>query len=199
MKNLLCFRFLNAQVLLLDAEDRSRRDPAPDGRRVAPVDFWVLCASTPAPTDLDLCRAVVDAHRSDGASGPAVDDLARAGRPIAVEVAAEKDCRAFRLPHQPQALTLREDTFGGCGFGHRVWEAGVALAIWLSLNSSLVKGRRVLELGSGVGIGGIAAAWQQPKSVTFSDIDRPVLLENLRANAAANRVAAAQVSLGGRG
>jgi len=56
----------------------------------------------------------------------------------------------------------------------------------------------VLELGSGVGIGGIAAALQQPESVTLSDVDgpdAPLLLENLRANAAANRVAAATRAL----
>ena len=85
-------------------------------------------------------------------------------------MAADGDRRAFRLPHQPHSLILQEDTFGACGFGHRVWEAGVALAIWLSLNPSIIKGQRVLELGSGVGIGGIAAALQQPQSVTLSDI-----------------------------
>ena len=44
----------------------------------------------------------------------------------------------------------------------------------------------------------IAAALQQPESVTLSDVDgpdAPLLLENLRANAAANRVAAATRAL----
>ena len=167
--------------------------------RVIPVDFWLLCATAnPAPSDLQLCRTVLDAHRTDAGAFTAIDELARAGRPIAVEMAADNDYRVFRFPHQPQALSLREDTFGACGFGHRVWEAGVALAIWLSLNPSMTKGRRVLELGSGVGIGGIAAALQQPESVTLSDVDgpdAPLLLENLRANAAANRVAAATRAL----
>ena len=167
--------------------------------RSVPVDFWLLCAATtPAASDLKLCSTVLDAHRTDAGASAAIHDLASAGRPIAVEMAADGDRRAFRLPHQPHSLILQEDTFGACGFGHRVWEAGVALAIWLSLNASIIKGRRVLELGSGVGIGGIAAALQQPQSVTLSDYSRPEapsLLENLRANAAANHVATATRAL----
>ena len=44
------------------------------------------------------------------------------------------------------------------GLGYALWDAGVGLGIWLALNRDKVAGKRVLELGSGVGIGGVTAA-----------------------------------------
>mmetsp|Transcript_27889 Transcript_27889/g.87515 ORF Transcript_27889/g.87515 Transcript_27889/m.87515 type:complete len:81 (-) Transcript_27889:256-498(-) len=47
-----------------------------------------------------------------------------------------------------------------CGVGARVWDAGVGLSIWLQRHSESCAraGKAVLELGSGVGVGGISAA-----------------------------------------
>ena len=77
--------------------------------RVIPVDFWLLCATAnPAPSDLQLCRTVLDAHRTDAGAFTAIDELARAGRPIAVEMAADNDYPVF---HPPQ-VTEREVSVG---------------------------------------------------------------------------------------
>lgn len=44
-------------------------------------------------------------------------------------------------------------------FGLLLWESAVALARHLAENPAQVKGRRVLELGAGVGLAGMAAQW----------------------------------------
>lgn len=170
-----------------------------------PIDFFVVCP-TGDPTDADrqLCQKVVEAHR-DGdvaATAAAIEAISRAGAPIAVELIAEAtDHRAFRLPQQPTplegssaaasaaaTLVLREVTFGASGFGHRVWEAGVALAVWLALNAqTTVAGKRVLELGSGVGTAGLAASLLGATSVTLTDVGK--VLPNLAHNAALNAAA----------
>jgi len=156
---------------------------------LVPVNFWLLCSSAaPSKEDVALCRNVLDAHRSQdtAATTAALSLISRSQRPIAVEIgAAASHARSFYLPQLSDTMTLSEGTFGECGFGHQVWGAGVALAIWLSLNPAVV-GRNVLELGSGVGgIGGIAAALVGGASaVTLSDIRRPALLSNLASNAA---------------
>ena len=64
---------------------------------------------------------------------------------------------------------MRETSFGGSGLGYAVWDAGVGLGIWLAMNSANVEGKRVLELGSGVGIGGITAALVGAQSVVLTD------------------------------
>ena len=50
-----------------------------------------------------------------------------------------------------------------------LWPAGRALAARLSGEPDLVRGRRVLELGTGLGIGGIAAAGAGAARVWLSD------------------------------
>ena len=41
--------------------------------------------------------------------------------------------------------------------GLRLWEAGIVLARYVVNNSAQFKGKRVLELGAGVGIAGMTA------------------------------------------
>jgi len=59
-----------------------------------------------------------------------------------------------------------------CGVGARVWDAGVGLSIWLQRHSESCAraGKAVLELGSGVGVGGISAALAGAAHVTLSDL-----------------------------
>ena len=87
-------------------------------------------------------------------------------RPVVVETLDEQR-RVFSL--QPVAITLRELTFGTAGLGYSVWDAGVGMSLWLSQHAEAVRGKRVLELGSGVGIAGIAAALCGGAHVTLSD------------------------------
>ena len=50
-----------------------------------------------------------------------------------------------------------------------IWPAGRALATRLSAEPDLVRGRRVLELGTGLGVAGIAAADAGARHVFLSD------------------------------
>lgn len=58
--------------------------------------------------------------------------------------------------------------------GYSLWEASVALlALLNSDNTNLFTGKRVLELGSGAGLGGLAvASLCNPSSVLLTDIDQ---------------------------
>jgi predicted nicotinamide N-methyase len=72
----------------------------------------------------------------------------------------------------------------------RVWEAGIVLARWLAgapdNGAPQLSQRRVLDLGSGTGIAGLAAA-SLGAHVTLSDVAdaAPLLARNVAANAAA--------------
>ncbi|KAK5165962.1 uncharacterized protein LTR77_008886 [Saxophila tyrrhenica] len=71
-------------------------------------------------------------------------------------------------------------------FGHYLWNAGIKLAELVSEEDDgrwSVKGRRVLELGAGVGLCGIVATLAGAEEVVISDYPAPVVLENIRRNA----------------
>lgn len=69
-----------------------------------------------------------------------------------------------------------------------VWGGGVALARYLLDHPERVAGRRVLDLGAGSGVAGIAAAKAGAKRVIASEVD-PNAVAALKLNAAANGVA----------
>ena len=70
----------------------------------------------------------------------------------------------------------RELEFETSGVGFRVWDASVVLAVWIHNNANLVKNKSVVEIGSGCGLGGLAAtvsslfstrqAGSRPRSLT---------------------------------
>lgn len=154
----------------------------------APSNFWLLAdpaltqsteAAFFAGDDVALCRAALEAHRSGEELDLALAAITH--RPIAIEYAEPleegdplcDDRRRFRLPGAASAL-VRTLPFEAGGFGGSVWDAGIALAVWLSLGSpdggrAAVANKRVLELGSGAGLGGIAAALVGAASVVLSD------------------------------
>jgi predicted nicotinamide N-methyase len=73
-------------------------------------------------------------------------------------VMMQQRCTKAHFISEALSLTLTEDpTLGVAGC---VWDGGVELACELALgaNIGLCKGQRVLELGAGVGVAGIAAA-----------------------------------------
>ena len=174
---------------------------------LVPINFWILVAggsaAAPPQVDVELCERVLSAHRL-GDAALAVGELCNSRRPIAVELDAPRDARAFRLPSDagsvaddeaPRELALREISFGEGGLGGKIWEAGIAMAIWVSLHEERLRGRRVLELGSGVGMAGLAASQVSSSDthVTLSDRDSAQaaeLLRMLRRNAADNRLEA---------
>ena len=74
-------------------------------------------------------------------------------RRTSLTVAASIAC-GFSLHH----LRLQEGSLGHC-----VWEASVALSIFLATDAQeSVRGRRVLELGAGCGLAGITTATLNP-------------------------------------
>jgi predicted nicotinamide N-methyase len=68
------------------------------------------------------------------------------------------------------------------------WSSGQVLARWLLERKELVRGKSVLDFGSGSGIVAVAAALSGARRVIACDID-PVSVEAVRANADLNHVA----------
>ncbi|CAN0151469.1 unnamed protein product, partial [Discosporangium mesarthrocarpum] len=87
-------------------------------------------------------------------------------------------------------VVLREVNGNGVlsGVGGEVWYAAVLLATWILENPFVVRGLDVLELGSGLGLCGIVAGYLA-ESVVLTGMDFALeLLENLKHNAARNRM-----------
>ena len=60
--------------------------------------------------------------------------------------------------------------------GKRLWEAGIVLSRFLAENPELLKGKSVLEVGSGCGVAGISAAKLcKPARVVLTDYTEEVL------------------------
>ena len=112
--------------------------------------------------------------------------------------------RSFVMPGG-QLARVREFDFKDGGTGCCVWDAAVGLSIWLTQHADVVRGKRCLELGSGVGLCGITAALMGASEVVLSDLDEQEaslrlaggaaracstarLLDNLGANAHLNGV-----------
>ena len=90
------------------------------------------------------------------------------------------------------SLVVAESAAGICG---RVWDSALVLSCWLGGLGSL-EGSVAVELGSGTGLGGIAAAARGAR-VAVSDFEEalPLLRTNAAANAASCRHAAVAISL----
>ncbi|EER16953.1 Protein C14orf138, putative [Perkinsus marinus ATCC 50983] len=73
-----------------------------------------------------------------------------------------------------------------------VWDSSVVLAKLLEHSPHLVRGKRVLELGSGTGLGGISAALCGAQEVTLTDLPyaMPLLRESIDLNCVADTVRA---------
>ena len=91
----------------------------------------------------------------------------------------------------PQHNLTREETqalMNEPPFWSFCWSSGQVLARWIMERKELVKGRAVLDFGSGSGIVAVAAALSGARKVLACDID-PVSLEAVSANADLNHVA----------
>jgi len=80
---------------------------------------------------------------------------------------------------------VEEASKDGDRTGASIWPGGLALATKVSYNQHLVKDQRVLELGCGAGLVGIAAVLAGAKSVTVTDGNPEILRlaeQNIRSN-----------------
>jgi predicted nicotinamide N-methyase len=137
--------------------------------------------------------------------------LPRASADVAAsETWAPAGLRRFVLGRQEdtepdRTIAISELPIEEGGIGSRLWDSALALASFAALNGAAFKGKRVLELGSGTGFGGLAIAAAGASSVVLSDFPfgnssllsgsvdpQPVLahqsplLQNLRENARIN-------------
>ena len=88
-----------------------------------------------------------------------------------LEVTTKAEGRTFVLDGS-KMLTLYECSFFEGKLGYQVWPAALAGAAWACKNKALFEGKRVLELGSGVGLFGCAvAAVTDASHVTLTDLD----------------------------
>ena len=77
--------------------------------------------------------------------------------------------RSFLLPGNILAR-VHEFDFKDGGTGSRVWDAAIAMSVWLARRSESLRGKSVLELGAGTGLCGISAALAAGVEVTLSDM-----------------------------
>ena len=111
---------------------------------------------------------------------------ALAGRPMAVEVACVTEGRrrrCFWLPGEVSATVDEIDLEEG-SLGHCVWEASIALSIFLACRRPLLAGSRVVELGAGAGLPGLDLARSSAAlggHVVLTDFNEP-LVELLKSN-----------------
>lgn len=79
--------------------------------------------------------------------------------------------------------------------GGTVWDAAIVLATYLVDNAKqLVRGRRVLEVGAGLGLAGLAAAASGASHVHITDFDAAVVA-NIERNIAANAEECAEAAV----
>lgn len=104
----------------------------------------------------------------------------------------------WKLGHNPKRVTaknfdrrisvlvrpVKERQQSQFDVGFQMWPAAVILSRWLCRNPHVLGGRRVLEVGSGLGLCGIVAA-HMAADVTLSDFN-PVVLRALEASVALN-------------
>lgn len=95
---------------------------------------------------------------------------------------------SFRI--HGQSLRIQEVSNAGMGTGLNVWDGSIALAKYLECRSNsnvddIVKDKRILEVGAGTGLVGIAAAMLGAKQVVMTDLEYS--LPNLQNNIAQNQ------------
>eukprot|EP00124_Ichthyophonus_hoferi_P003118 Ihof_evm4s252 gene=Ihof_evmTU4s252 len=71
-------------------------------------------------------------------------------------------------------------------WAHCLWNAGVALAHYIDKNKSLVKGKRILELGAAAACPSFVSALCGAEKVVSTDYPEAALIENIARNASDN-------------
>lgn len=127
--------------------------------------------------------ATAKAPRDDAAFVAAHTDLVQP--PLTPEI-------RLQLAADARGIFERADTFVDSGLGARpywafAWPGGQGLARYILDNPAIVRGKRILDVGSGSAIAAIAAKLAGAASALAADID-PIACAAARMNAAANSV-----------
>lgn len=172
----------------------------------------VSVARAESPAEL-VEESVFVVRSPDDSDVSVVECKRRDGRPLGHGLASDpdEDRRAFRFATADPAVVVhvREIPFSYGKLGGSIWYAAVAFAQYLASNPSLLEGKRVLELGAGLGLPGLVAAKTTGVHVTLSEFGYEgevngrlieeageqrlipsALLDNLRFNIALNNVTA---------
>ena len=117
--------------------------------------------------------------------------MARREGPLPAPVPLVVQLPAVEGVEAPHALTIYEDP-AGAGPGGALWDAAVVLAHHVHCMAQVLRGARVVELGAGTGLPGLAAA-RLGAHVTLTDRARALPL--LRRNAECNGLEVAVLEL----
>ncbi|ETV87072.1 hypothetical protein H257_02076 [Aphanomyces astaci] len=93
-------------------------------------------------------------------------------------------CRSVWVEGVDRFITLAESP-GNLGIGGKLWDSSLILTAYLAAHPAVVSGKHVIELGSGLGLVGLAcASLPAVASVVLTDIDDvvPLLEYNVRLN-----------------
>ncbi|KAJ3077290.1 nicotinamide n-methyltransferase [Podochytrium sp. JEL0797] len=101
-------------------------------------------------------------------------------------------------PGTPSSLRLEMMGERHSLWAHRIWNGGVALATYVDANKSIVKGKRVLELGCAAALPSMISAINEAEIVVATDYPDPNLIRTITKNLeenCPNQVAAGTLKL----
>nr|CAH7724492.1 unnamed protein product [Callosobruchus chinensis] len=117
------------------------------------------------------------------------DDLYSAyGRTMALKVSTDSFFKHYSVGGGGRTISLKESGFliSNGTTGLRTWEAALALSEWIVSNKDLLENKKVLELGSGLGLTGLVLSIEcAPNTVYLTDC-HPSVLKNMYDNVRLN-------------
>ena len=171
------------------------RDP---GGGAETDEMWALAMAPDPPASACLDMLAPDSEEEDFASSMYADDATKGGeQPVTsgrvstfkFPTATSAEAVTLTVQQLQDAQTSLEGSRMSRMVGGEVWEAALLLGTYLcGEGADRVRGRRICELGAGVGLPGLAALGMGAEEVVLSDFP-PAVLENLRGNAHRNPAA----------
>mmetsp|Transcript_6315 Transcript_6315/g.15731 ORF Transcript_6315/g.15731 Transcript_6315/m.15731 type:complete len:239 (-) Transcript_6315:65-781(-) len=136
--------------------------------------------------DTDLATTCLGENAEEDGQDPACEVLVRG-------------CSQVAVPGLDRPLQIIESALQ-LGIAGRIWHAGMVLLAYVADNPGLLRGKRILELGSGTGLVGIACdlllsrAFNHESAHTIMLTDLTEVVPLLRSNASLNRASAIDVA-----
>lgn len=138
------------------------------------VNLWCLSeghGGGPSDQTKAVCKEFT--RKRKAGEDAALEEAALGAKGVGIEVKDSRGDGHRRFVFNGGATTtVRETSFGDSGLGYSVWVSGVALSVWMAMNRESVAGKKVLELGSGVGVSGLTCALVGAESVVLSDFGK---------------------------